>query len=125
MMSPFDSIDGDLVKVDLYTSDNALLLKSDKGRMELPLPVDGVYESDNPYDFFTRLIDPASIKRVELVPYGEDASCNVVTSTGDRVAGNSEFCAVIALELDVPVMVHKTLLRKSEISGDIVLKETR
>ena len=123
LLVPFVPVDGDLIRVDVYTSDQYVLLKGGDGQLELPIPGDNIYSSDDPYDFFPELIDPSSIQRVEFLPYGKQASCNVLTATGSRIAGHQDFCLVLALKLGVPVYAHKELfqLPQATTSGNLLV----
>jgi hypothetical protein len=116
LMVPFLPSPGDLVRADVQTSGDRVLLAGDGGQLELPLPVDDVYSSSDPYDFFPELVDPASIERVEFLPYGEGISCNVVTDRGHNVAGDPLFCVVLVVKLEVPAFVHPSLLSEQEFT---------
>ena len=117
LLVPFVQMDGDLINADIFISEQVILLKGPEGQLEISLPGDDIYSSDDPYDFFPELIDPASLQRVELIPYGEQMSCNVLTSTGKRIAGHIDFCMVLSLKLGVPVYVHKDMF---EVPGTLV-----
>ena len=117
LMVPFIQMDSDLIKTDIFISEQIILLKSSIGQLEIPIPGDDIYSSNDPYDFFPELIDPSSIQRVELIPYGDSISCNVLTSTGKRIAGHRDFCMILSLKLGIPAFVHKDLF---EVPGTLV-----
>jgi len=117
LLVPFVQMDDDLIKTDIFVSDHVILLKSSIGQLELPVPGDDIYSSDDPYDFFPELIDPSSIQRIELVPYGDKVSCNVLTSTGKRIAGHTDFCLILSLKLGIPAYVHRDLF---EVPGTLI-----
>ena len=123
LLVPFIPMDRDLVRADVYVSEESMLLKGSGGQVELPVPGDDLYSSDDPFDFFPELIDPSSIQRVELLPYGEGISCNVLTSTGKRIAGDVDFCIVLTLKLNIPVYVHKDLFEVPEslVTGNLLV----
>ncbi|MBR9680822.1 MAG: hypothetical protein GOU98_03290 [Candidatus Altiarchaeota archaeon] len=108
-MVPFIPMNGDLVRAELYTSDQKLVLIGDEGRLDFDFTFDTVYSSENPYDFFPQLIDPSSIQRVELLPYLTGISCNVLDAQGKTISGDVVSCLALATSLDLPIYVHKDL----------------
>ncbi|MBR9689863.1 MAG: hypothetical protein GOV01_03140 [Candidatus Altiarchaeota archaeon] len=119
---PFAPITKDLIRVDVYTSDQRVVYVSDEGILEFGMPDDALYSSDDPYDFFPELIDPSSLQRVEFLPYGSEISCNVLDAQGKNTVGNPEFCVVLNLKLGVPVYVHKDLFTSPEFTSPGNLK---
>ena len=107
---PFTSLDKDFVQVDVYTSETQILLSSKQGELTLPFFMSSIYNLDNPFDFFPELIDGSSIQRLQLFPYQEGIACSVKTSLSNELAGNYEFCLVLATKLDIPLYVHEKLL---------------
>jgi hypothetical protein len=111
-MLPFFQTSGDLVGVDVYESDGAVILVGGKMQLELPFTGDGVYSSDDPLDFFPEIIDATTLQRVEFLPYGGGLECNVLTTQGRSVAGDYRFCLALAVKTDVPVFVQGELLNE-------------
>ena len=107
---PFAVFDKEFVKVDIFTSDTQILLSSEYGEITFPFFTDSVYDSDNPFDFFSELVDSSNIQQLQLLPYHNEVSCNVKFSQNSNLAGNYNFCLILATRLGIPLYVHKDLL---------------
>lgn|GEM_PF-4621311 len=121
-MLPFVPTNGDLIKADIYTSTDSVVLSSDQGQLKFDITIDKVYSSSDPYDFFPQLIDSSSIQRIEVIPYLSTVSCNVISSTGDTVSGDIHSCLALAVNLQLPVYVHKDLFSLSafKVPGNLL-----
>lgn len=107
---PFAVFDKELVRVEIFESETKVLLSSKYGELTLPFFENLVYDSNNPLDFFPELVDASNIQQLQLIPYHEGVSCNVRFSQNEDLAGNYNFCLVLATKLGVPLYVHKDLL---------------
>ncbi len=108
---PFSVFGNDLVQVDLYKQNEILILSHKEGELRFNFPDDIVYSSSNPYDFFPELIDGSNVQKLELLPNGKDVACNAVLNGNKQIAGNYEFCLVLAIKTNIPLYVHKDLLK--------------
>ncbi len=107
LLVPFSSYGGDLERVSLYRSGGRVLLKGDSGQLELPFA-----EAESS---LFELLDPSNVQRVELVPYGGRVGCNVLDGSGKRVSLEPGECLTLALRLERPVYVDRSLLKKPSL----------
>lgn len=120
---PFVSPSSNTEIVTLYERGNGILLIGDSGYIEFFLSAEelsSTYDSENPFDFFSNLVDPSQISRIEILPYGTTTVCNVLMSgTKKGLAGKSSFCISLALRTGIPIFVSEDLLilDTSELEG--------
>lgn len=100
--------------VKIYEQGTNVLLVGKSGYLEFPLSsfeLVSIYDSENPFDFFSNLVDPSQISRLEILPYGTDTICNVFISGQDKgLAGKSSFCISLSLRTGIPIFVSEDLL---------------
>ncbi|MBR9681828.1 MAG: hypothetical protein GOV00_03450 [Candidatus Altiarchaeota archaeon] len=100
--------------VEIYETPGGVILSGKTGQMKVSLSSSeelSVYSSENPFDFLSKLVDASQISRLELLPYGSDAICNVVASgTTKGLAGKPSFCVALSIRTGIPLYVSKELL---------------
>jgi len=117
---PFVPMNRDLVRAEIIKGGDYVVLRASEGMLKLHMGrevMNAHYSSSNVYDFFSGLIDPAGLQRLEILPYGNGYICNAVTVNGDAYAGDVKFCIALALRRNIPVYVHRDLLTNLSINN--------
>lgn len=100
--------------VEIRATKGGALLLGRSGQLEVPLsPYEqkSVYSSDNPFDFFSGMVDESRISRLEILPYGSGTICNaMISGTTAGLAGRASFCIALSLRTGIPLYVSRELL---------------